>query len=69
MYCNLFFPMLKYIPRGGVKMKAIKFGDGTRDKSLVENIEKFKNEKHIGTFIEAVRVLCERALSLNEITK
>ena len=47
--------------------KQVKFGE--KDLELVKRIEDFQKEQKLPSFIEAVRVLCEKGLQVNELMK
>ena len=47
--------------------KQVKFGE--KDLELVKRIEDFQKKQKLPSFIEAVRVLCEKGLQVNELMK
>lgn len=59
--------IIEIVERGSNMAKQVKFGG--KDLELVKRIEDFQKEQKLPSFIEAVRVLCEKGLQVNELMK
>lgn len=59
--------IIEIVERGSNMAKQVKFGE--KDLELVKRIEDFQKEQKLPSFIEAVRVLCEKGLQVNELMK
>lgn len=59
--------IIEIVKRGSNMAKQVKFGE--KDLELVKRIEDFQKEQKLPSFIEAVRVLCEKGLQVNELMK
>lgn len=59
--------IIEIVERGSNMAKQVKFGE--KDLELVKRIEDFQKEQKLPSFIEAVRVFCEKGLQVNELMK
>lgn len=49
--------------------KMIQLNDSSEDQKLIQRIQEYQKEKHLPSFVSAVRVLCNDALDLKKLLK